>query len=149
MRTGDGHAARPPRHRQQQCTIGEPLTPTPLLLTPLNILQRQERRAREGRRHGQDAGSYSVDSRTAEEADRMCGVSFVHLQGYLRGKKGNTWTRVNVKWNSYKRLWGSAVRRQSLKIRPASRLLIIVQTLSLSILMKKTQQHGYSVHTRP
>lgn len=54
-----------------------------------------------------------------------------------------------MKWNSYKSLWGSAVGRRSLRIRQVSRLLIIVQTLSLSILMKKTQQYGYSVHTRP
>lgn len=62
--------------------------------------------ARRGGR-GQDAGSYSVDSRTVAQADWMCGVSFVQLQGYLLEKRRNTWgTSKHVKWQSYKRLWG-------------------------------------------
>lgn len=57
--------------------------------------------------HGQDAGSYSVDSRTVAQADWMCGVSFVRLQGYLLEKRRNTWgTSKHVKWHSCKRLRG-------------------------------------------
>lgn len=44
-------AATPLGHRGtrgKQCTMGESLTPTPLLLTPLNVLRQRERRARGG-----------------------------------------------------------------------------------------------------
>lgn len=75
-------------------------------LTPLNTRGRRERTARR-RGHGRDAGSYSVDSRTVAQADWMCGVSFVQLQGYLLEKRRNTWgASKHVKWHPYKRLWG-------------------------------------------
>lgn len=80
--------------------MGEPVPPTALLLTPLNILGRRWWRGGGGGGLGggcwQDAGSYSVDSRTVAQADWMCGDSFVRLQGYLLGRKGNTWERVNM-----------------------------------------------------
>ena len=57
----------------------EPPTPTPLLLTPLNILRQREREEGWGGagRRTQDAGSYTVHWVTEVSVDLMSGLSVV------------------------------------------------------------------------